>query len=174
MLLHRCERLVARGRRGHRSATFQSPQDRRKHDRSLAVAPHIGEIEAPRFFAIVSTRKSRSVSRVRLAPQTAVIDQAKLRDYVLSPIHPVGRFKAAFFTAMGYSRDEWAKLADDLRTQHLGREAEPIEANIFGTKYRIVGPLAGPTGRATSVVSIWIIRRGEQEARLVTLYPEGS
>ncbi len=114
------------------------------------------------------------MSTARLDPQRAVIEPAKLRDYVLSPAHPVGRFKAAFFAALGYSRDVWPKLADDLRTQHLAHEAERIETNVFGTKYRIIALLTGPAGRPAAVVSIWIVRRGEQEPRLVTVYPEGS
>jgi len=114
------------------------------------------------------------VSTTRLDPQRAIIEPAKLRDYVLSPSHPVGRFKATFLAALGYSRDEWPTLADDLRTQHLVHEAEHIETTVFGAKYRIVAPLAGPAGRAVAVVSIWIVRCGEQEPRLVTLYPEGS
>ena len=36
----------------------------------------------------------------------ATIDAAKLRDYLLSPAHPVGRFKAPFFAALGYSQHQ--------------------------------------------------------------------
>jgi len=38
-----------------------------------------------------------------LGVERGVIDAAKIRDYLLSDSHPVGRFKAAFFVAMGYS-----------------------------------------------------------------------
>jgi hypothetical protein len=40
----------------------------------------------------------------------AVIEAAKLHDYLLSRTHPVGRFKAAFFHALGYSADNWRQL----------------------------------------------------------------
>lgn len=53
----------------------------------------------------------------------AVIDPAKIRDYLLSPEHPVGRFKARFFAALGFRRDRWEELASALRTQHLTQEA---------------------------------------------------
>jgi len=33
----------------------------------------------------------------------AVVDDAKVRDYLLSPTHPVGRFKSVFFMALGFS-----------------------------------------------------------------------
>jgi len=32
----------------------------------------------------------------------AVIDERKVRDYLLSPVHPIGRHKARFFYRLGY------------------------------------------------------------------------
>lgn len=45
----------------------------------------------------------------------AVIDEAKIRDGLLSVVHPIGRFKAAFFMTLVYSSDEWETLARGLR-----------------------------------------------------------
>ena len=103
----------------------------------------------------------------------AVVAEEKLRDYLLSPAHPIGRFKAAFFAQLGYSQGNWERLAGDLRSQHLPLAAEPIQSPPFGRKYRIVGPLTGPAGRTAEVVSIWMVRSGEEIARFVTLYPNG-
>ena len=47
--------------------------------------------------------------------EKAEIYPSKVRDYLLSPTHPVGRFKAPFFAALGYTQDEWNVLQDDLR-----------------------------------------------------------
>jgi len=33
--------------------------------------------------------------------ERAVVDPVKVRDYLLSAVHPIGRFKARFFVAMG-------------------------------------------------------------------------
>jgi len=33
--------------------------------------------------------------------ENAVVPPEKLRDYILSPVHPVGRFKSAFFRGLG-------------------------------------------------------------------------
>ena len=41
-----------------------------------------------------------------------VVEPAKLRDYLLSRFHYSGRFKAAFFEALGYAREDWQRLAD--------------------------------------------------------------
>ena len=55
-------------------------------------------------------------SRVRYTDaDRAVVEPAMLRDYLLSPTHPVGRFKAAFFLALRYSTDDWRQLEADLR-----------------------------------------------------------
>lgn len=45
---------------------------------------------------------------------SAIVDEAKVRDYLLSPEHPVGRFKARVFVAVGYRRQAWQRLRDDL------------------------------------------------------------
>jgi hypothetical protein len=45
------------------------------------------------------------------------------------------------------------------------------EETEHGRKYEIRGILRGPSGRASLVVTIWIIREGEDEPRLVTAYP---
>jgi len=44
----------------------------------------------------------------------AVVEDAKVRDYLLSPTHPVGRFKSVFFAALGFSADHWSLLRDAL------------------------------------------------------------
>ncbi len=87
---------------------------------------------------------------------SAVIDPAKLRGYLLSLSHPIGRFKARFFERLGYAATQWEVLEADLRAQHLMAEAEPLAAGEFGQKYRIRAILEGPTGRA-DVVSVWVV-----------------
>ena len=46
----------------------------------------------------------------------AIVDARKVREYLLSTTHPVGRFKAAFFMSLGYSGDAWEELVEDLRS----------------------------------------------------------
>jgi len=55
--------------------------------------------------------------------ENAVIDSEKLHDYLLSPSHPVGRFKAAFFSSLGYTQENWRQFEADLRRQHLSKDA---------------------------------------------------
>jgi hypothetical protein len=106
-------------------------------------------------------------------PDRAVVDVAKVRDYLLSTEHPVGRFKAAVFAAAGYRRDDWPALqADLLRT--AGVEAVLQAQTPFGQKYEVSAILRGPAGRELAVKVIWLVRRGEEFPRLVTAYPRAK
>ena len=101
----------------------------------------------------------------------AIIEPAKVRDYLLSHEHPVGRFKATFFGVLGYRREQWQRLARDL--VHVGRfgTARPAEKIEFGQKYEVRGMLDGPSGRMAGVVTIWIVLNGEDFPRFITAFP---
>ena len=64
--------------------------------------------------------------------ERAVVGDAKVRDYLLSSSHPVGRFKAAFFGALGFSRDNWHDLRDCLLGMARVNEASRGQASDFG------------------------------------------
>jgi len=104
----------------------------------------------------------------------AVIDSAKLRDYLLSTEHPLGRFKARFFKALGFTAGQWRELESALRTQHLTQNAEAAGVMPGGQKFTIRAILVGPTGQSASVVSVWFVRTGEAAPRFVTAYPGGD
>lgn len=101
----------------------------------------------------------------------AAIDAAKIRDYLLSEIHPVGRFKATFFTALGYSHDSWQRLRDDLLTLARGAPAAPGKPSPFGQTFEVDGMLTGPLGRSASVRTVWIIHASREVPRFVTAFP---
>jgi hypothetical protein len=102
----------------------------------------------------------------------AVIEPRKLRDYLLSHSHPIGRTKADFFARLGYAREGWHVLAADLRKLAEEGEAIEIATTEFGMKFEVRGTLRGPSGRDAGVVSAWIILLGEDFPRFVTAYPE--
>ena len=104
----------------------------------------------------------------------AVIEPMKLHRYLLSGSHSLGRFKAAFFLALGYSVEDWPLLEADLRSQHLPQDATLGERTLYGQKYTIRATLVGPLGRSADVVSAWVVRPGEDFPRFVTAYPEGG
>lgn len=101
----------------------------------------------------------------------AIVDEAKVRDYLLSPEHPVGRFKAAFFASVGYTRQNWKQLQQEFLSIVASEDAMPGQPSAFGQKYEVRSRIEGPTGRRFEVVTVWIVLRGEDVPRFVTAYP---
>ncbi|MBV6416293.1 MAG: hypothetical protein CMLOHMNK_00824 [Steroidobacteraceae bacterium] len=101
----------------------------------------------------------------------AIIPSQKLREYLLSATHPIGRYKAAFFTALGYTPEAWEVLERDLRDLLRGPVRE-LEVTEYGQKFATHGELKGPAGRKAAVVAVWITLVGETAPRFVTAYPE--
>lgn len=104
----------------------------------------------------------------------AVIDPQKLHGYLLSTSHPVGRFKARFFAALGYVAEGWREFESDLRTQHLTQDAEVSESMPEGQLFTIRAILNGRNGRSALVLSVWFVAAGAGVPRFVTAYPGGS
>ena len=103
--------------------------------------------------------------------QKATVDERKIREYLLSPSHPVGRFKAKFFGSVGFTLENWSGFGSELQRVAAEGEAELIEETEYGRKYLIRGRIAGPGARPANVDSVWIIRAGDDTPRLVTVYP---
>lgn len=104
--------------------------------------------------------------------ESALIDPEKLRDYLLSPSHDRGRFKAAVFASMGYSREHWWRFEADIRKLIAASDAEQVPSGAHGQKYVVAGTLEGPAGRPRRIRTVWIVRLGERVPRLLTAYPE--
>lgn len=103
--------------------------------------------------------------------ERAVIEARKIKGYVLSATHPVGRFKAVFFGALGFNENNWTELEIKLRQLAWQGTAEIAERNAYGQKYIVRGRIKGPE-RSARVVTVWIILDGEHIPRFVTAYPE--
>ena len=103
-------------------------------------------------------------------PARAIVEPDKVRSYLLSHSHPIGRHKAVFFESLGYRRDSWQILDEDLRQQHAPADVQRIVASTFGSKYMIRARLEGPS-RGAEVISVWIVLNHEIVPRFVTAYP---
>ena len=101
----------------------------------------------------------------------AVIEDAKVRDYLLSGSHPVGRFKSVFFVALGFSGDHWQLLRDALLQLALTGDASPGQPSPFGLKFEIRAILRGPSGRQADVLTVWMVSNGLDFPHFVTAYP---
>ena len=103
--------------------------------------------------------------------ESALVDERKVRDYLLSGSHPIGRFKAKFFKRSGFGPEDWRALQRALQRVAVEGEGEVIQEGPFGRKYSILGALTGPGGRTAEVTTIWIISAGADAPPLVTVYP---
>jgi hypothetical protein len=100
----------------------------------------------------------------------AFVEPAKVRDYLLDPAHRDGASKARYFMRLGYRREAWAELQNDLVTQLSPLDVDAVQRRQDGVLYVIVGRLAGPHGSGT-ILSVWMLERDEERPRLVTAYP---
>ncbi len=105
------------------------------------------------------------------SPDRAIVEERKVRDYPLSRMHPVGRFKARFFQALGFDDRQGDAFVQQVREiAAIGDVSEVVDTG-FGRQYLVPGELAGPSGKRPEVVTVWIQETGRDEVRLVTVYP---
>jgi hypothetical protein len=100
-----------------------------------------------------------------------IIDESKLRDYLLSIAHPVGGPKARFFVDHGFSRENPEELEDALREHLQLRQSEQRIVGNFGIKWIVKGPIPCPDRRSPVIQSVWIQDFDGKAFRLVTAYP---
>ena len=105
------------------------------------------------------------------AVERAHIEPVKVRDYLLSAVHPVGRFKAVVFEALGYKAEDWERLRDDLLTLARTTEAVAGQDSAFGQKYEVSGSLRGPNGREAKVTCVWLAPADDGPPRFITAFP---
>jgi hypothetical protein len=103
--------------------------------------------------------------------QNAIVDERKVREYSLSPSHPIGRFKAKFFESVGFPPEAWSEFMDALKRLAAEGDAQVVEESDYGQKYVVRGQISARGAQPTDVDSVWIIRAGDDTPRLVTVYP---
>ena len=96
----------------------------------------------------------------------AIVEPRKIRDYLLSPNHPVGQHKATYFRKLGFTRKSWGSLAEAIRQIAVAGDAVNAGRTAFGTKFRVTGRIG-----TAEIVTVWIILEGEEVPRFLTAYP---
>jgi len=103
-------------------------------------------------------------------PDRAVVDQTKLAQYCLNPLHHRGRHKARKFRSLlGFTANDAPKLRQLLLKAALELEAQLGERDEFGQRYAIDFEIAG-VSRNVFIRSAWIVRGNEDFARLTSCY----
>jgi hypothetical protein len=103
--------------------------------------------------------------------EKAVVEQAKIVDYLLNPAHRYGASKARFFPRFGFRVEEWQLLALALRDHGRQNEVSKTRETGFGPRYEVEGELAAPDGRRPRIRTVWQVDTGQIVPRLITAYP---
>ena len=106
------------------------------------------------------------------AGEQAVVEDAKLLDYVLNPEHPVGRHHAGLFERLlGISRVNYEVLKEQLVHAAMSVEVAPGRPSPFGDKFEMRFLVHGPLG-TRRVLAVWMREEGQTSPRLITCYVE--
>ena len=106
--------------------------------------------------------------------ENAIVDTEKIRGYILSFSHPMGRFKATVFQKLGYSTENGELLETILKEIISSNAVEKIEDTEYGRKYIVEGSIMSPSGKNVHLVTVWIILKEEKFPRFITVYPRGG
>lgn len=103
--------------------------------------------------------------------QKAFVQREKLTGYLLDPAHRHGGPRAVFLLGFGYGLADWwalrAALLNHARTHAVVR----TRVTLFGDIFEVVGELSTPDGRNPTIKTVWMIDRGSDAPRLITLIP---
>jgi len=103
--------------------------------------------------------------------ENAYIPLSKLKNYLLSETHVVGRTKAKFLRGFGFDDKNIDFLEQALLSIAQNQEIDEVVSSPHGTKYVIDGSLKTPIGISVNMKTIWIVDKGQDRPRFVTAIP---
>ena len=103
--------------------------------------------------------------------EVCIVEERKVRDYLLNTTRMPAAAKARFFLSCGFSDDDWRAFANALKSHGKGHSVLNEVVSEYGTKYEIEGSLVCPDGRKPVIRTVWQIDRDELAPRLITAYP---
>jgi hypothetical protein len=92
--------------------------------------------------------------------ENVYIPPSKLKEYLLSETHPIGRSKARFFHAIGFDETNVNVLEQGLIKMAYSQDVKEVVSSMHGTKYIIEGILKSPIGNPIQIRTVWIIDKG--------------
>jgi hypothetical protein len=103
--------------------------------------------------------------------ENAYVPLSKLKDYLLSETHVVGRSKAKFLRAFGFDETNTELLEQGLLMIAQNQDINEVASSPHGTKYVIDGSLQTPIGNIVNIRTVWIIDKGQNRPRFITAIP---
>jgi hypothetical protein len=101
----------------------------------------------------------------------AMVEAAKLTDYLLSLAHKEGMGKAKFFIQFGFTCAQPNVLESSLLKHGLTQPVVEVKTTEHGVKYVLECSVPSHDGRNPCIRSVWIVDAGKTTPRLVTAFP---
>ncbi len=103
--------------------------------------------------------------------ERAYIPPLKIKAYLLSETHSVGKSKARLLRSMGFDESNADFLKQGLLSIAQAEEIKETISSLHGVKYVIEGEIKTPSGGSIRMRTVWIIDKGHYRPRFVTAYP---
>jgi len=103
--------------------------------------------------------------------ETAYIPPSKLKAYLISETHPIGKSKAKLLRSAGFNEDNVSRLKEGLLAIAQSEEVKDVIESAYGVKYIIEGRIKTPSRGDIGVRTVWIVDKGRERPRFVTAYP---
>lgn len=100
------------------------------------------------------------------------VEQKKICDYLLNHQHAQGASKAGFFSARGFSPNQWQVFAQALSEQGRNNQVTRTTATEWGTRFQVDCHCPTPDGRNPCIRTVWEIGNNGVP-RLLTAHPLG-
>jgi hypothetical protein len=99
----------------------------------------------------------------------AIVEERRIREYLLDATHVTGGSKARFFIAHGFVPDTWELLQASLISQGRANAVTRIVETAWGTRYTVQCNCPTPDGRNPCIRTVWQI--DDHIPRLLTAIP---
>lgn len=119
----------------------------------------------PVAYGLAAAAKAIRISRIYQANV-----KEKFPKYLLDPNHPVGSKAKWFKEALGFTKDNWKDLAKQI-VFDINKAVSKGNTKGFGEKFEQIIEIMGANGKKIAVQFNFIVREGEDFARLVGAIP---
>jgi hypothetical protein len=99
----------------------------------------------------------------------AIVEERRIREYLLNLAHPAGGPKARFFVAHGFASDDWNQLQASLITQGRVNTVSKTVGTGWGIRCTVECSCPTPDERNPCIRTIWQMEDGIP--RLLTAIP---
>ncbi len=102
---------------------------------------------------------------MKIKPEQLDIPEEKITEYLLAKKEK--NDKSKFLLSLGYSKENWQDLLDDIKNIAISNELILERKSEFGNLYSIKGAL-----KRKFIITIWLKQMDKDIYRFITLYPD--